>query len=96
MGKVRPPFDSGVVGDKEAFGAVNPTDPSDQTARGKCSLSIELMPGQGREFQERRAWVEDPLNSLPGEELAPGAMALDAFFSASPLHFFEMFLELLG
>jgi hypothetical protein len=59
-----------------------PTDAGNQTSTG-CRVFVHAVRGKRREFEEWRAGVEQPLDPLPGQQLAT-ALVLGACVLAPP------------
>ena len=73
---VRAALDGRVVGDDHALAALHDADARDDPGRGGIAV-VEIPRGQRGELEERRVRVDEPIDSLAGEELAAGAVAID-------------------
>ena len=69
-------LDRRVVGDDDAGRALDPADARDDPGAG-CVVVVQAGRGEGRQLEEGRARVEQPLDPLADGELAALAMALD-------------------
>ena len=70
---IRPALHRGVVGQHHHFGAADAPEAGDDAAR-RHVVFVELMPGQGGEFQKRRIVVQQPLDAVPRQQLAAPGM----------------------
>src|SRR5215204_1844656 len=79
--EVRPALDGGIIGDNEHFAIGNATNASDN-ARTWTLIVVKVSCRQRREFQERRARVEQTFDPFTDEEFALLFLALAIFFAA--------------
>lgn len=66
---VRTAFDRGVVGHDHAFHAFDAAD-TRYHARSRHVFAVHLMSGQLADFEERRAWVQQAVDTLAWQQLA--------------------------
>ena len=66
-------FDGAVAGNDEAANATDIANTGDDPAAGHAAVLVvvHLVAGQGAEFQERRATIQQTVNTVPREQLAP-------------------------
>ena len=72
---VRAAFDGGVVGDDHALAPGHPADAGDH-ARAGTLVVVHAVGGQRRDFEQRAAGVQQPVDALPRQQLAAADMAL--------------------
>ena len=68
-------LDGRIVDDEHALGAVDRPDAGDDAA-GRHFVAVHAGRRQRREFEERAAGIEQPVDALPGQQLAPLQMFL--------------------
>ena len=73
--KIRAAFDGGVVADDDAFAPRHPANPGDH-ARRRNILAIHAIGGEGGEFQEGRAGVEQIGDAVTRQQLAARGVAI--------------------
>ena len=66
--KVRAALDGRVVGDDDAFAALDYSDPGDDAGRG-CLTVVEIPGGERIQLEERGAGVDQPIDAFPSGEL---------------------------
>ena len=71
---VRAALDRRVVGDDHAFAARDAADAGDH-ARAGAFVVVHPVGGERRQFQERTAWVEQPVDAVARKQLAAADVA---------------------
>ena len=74
QGEIGPALHRGVVGQDHDLAAADPADASDQAGGGRLVV-VEAEGRQGADLQEGSAGVQQPLDTVARQELAPGQMA---------------------
>ena len=82
---VRAAFDRGVVGHDHAFDALDAADAGNH-ACGRYVFAIHLMGGQLADLQERRAGVEQAVDTLAWQQLAARGVAFLGFWPTALVH----------
>ena len=94
IGKYVPPFTVASLRDHDARLAVDGADAGDDAGAGGDAV-VEILRGEGRELEERRAGVDQPFDTRAGRELAPCLMLRDRVFAAAPANSIEADLQIL-
>ena len=76
------PLDRRVVGDDQALPIADPADAGDH-ARARRVVFVKTVGGEGRQLQERRAGVEQPIDAVADEQLVLVAVPLMGLLAAS-------------
>ena len=84
-----------IVGDDHALASGDEPDPGHDAGRWNLA-AVETVRGQGRELEERALGVDQALDPLAGEELAPLPMEGHCRFRATALDGGEVGAELIG
>src|SRR5207302_5364460 len=74
--EVRAALDGGVVRNDHALAALDDADAGDDPGSGRGAV-VDVPGGQGRELEEGRVRVDEPVDPLPRRELAARAVPLE-------------------
>ena len=85
-------LDGGVVGDDHAFAPRDPPDPSDD-ARRMHVAAIEIIGRQRRQFEKGRAGIDQEIDALARQHLAPRRVPGARGFAAAAGHLIELVAE---
>ena len=88
-GVVGAAFDGGVVADNHAVHAADPANAGNQPGAGRV-VAIQIERGQGREFQKRRAGVQQHVHPLARQQLAARRVLGARRFAAAQRHLFQV------
>ena len=91
--EIRAALHGGVVRDHDARLAVHRADAGDDAGAGGDAV-VEILRGQGRELEERRAGVDQPFDARAGRELAPRLMLRDRVLAAAAAYSIEAGLQI--
>ena len=79
LGEVGSALDGRVVGDDQAFLAANSADAGNQSTGGDVVVAIHAVAGELADFEERRARVEQAIDTLARQQFA----AAEVFFACA-------------
>ena len=88
-------LDRGVVGHHHAVPALDPADAGDQAA-GRDRVLVELPARQRGQLQERRPRIEQPVDPVADEQLAPRDVADPGLLVPAQPHLGQPFPQLIG
>ena len=82
QGEVGAALDRRVVRDDHALAALDDADAGDDPGGGRLAV-VEVPGGERVQLEEGRAGIDEPVDPLPGEQLAARAVALDRALPAA-------------